>query len=84
LPDGIFSNQKSLFGEILEGLAMGVVGIFYGNLVHFTTIWYSLWPSGIFFRFGMLYQEKSGNPVFLSGVQKRIKKHEFRIVSARV
>jgi hypothetical protein len=25
-------------------------------------IWYILWPFGIFFRFGMMYQEKSGNP----------------------
>jgi hypothetical protein len=25
-------------------------------------IWYILWALGIFFRFGMLYQEKSGNP----------------------
>jgi hypothetical protein len=26
LPDGLFSNQKYQFGEILEGLAMEVVG----------------------------------------------------------
>jgi hypothetical protein len=31
--------------------------IFYGHLVHFVAIWYIL-P-----RFGMLYREKSGNPV---------------------
>jgi hypothetical protein len=36
LPDGLFSNQKSKFGQILEGLAMEDVGIFYGHLVHFT------------------------------------------------
>jgi hypothetical protein len=30
--------------------------IFYGHLVDFVVIWY------IFPRFGMLYQEKSGNP----------------------
>jgi hypothetical protein len=30
LPDGLFSNQKSKFGKILEGLAMKV-----GHLVHF-------------------------------------------------
>jgi hypothetical protein len=47
LPDGIFSNQKSQFGKILESLAMEEVdfrsilsilrpnGIFYGHLVHF-------------------------------------------------
>jgi hypothetical protein len=28
LPDGIFSNQKSQFGLILEGLAIEDVGIF--------------------------------------------------------
>jgi hypothetical protein len=33
-------------------------GIFYGHLIHFVAIWYSI-P-----RFGMLYQEKSGNPAF--------------------
>jgi hypothetical protein len=31
-------------------------GIFCGNLEHFMIIWY------IFPRFGMLHQEKSGNP----------------------
>jgi hypothetical protein len=42
------------------------VGIFDGHLVYFTAIWYILWPLGIFnnhfLHFGMLYQEKSGNP----------------------
>jgi hypothetical protein len=45
------------------------VRTFYGHLVYFTSIWYTLWPLGIFYgqlgyfsRFGMLYQEKSGNP----------------------
>jgi hypothetical protein len=45
------------------------VGIFYGHLVHFTVFCYSLWTFGIvrgnlvyFSRFGILYQEKSGNP----------------------
>jgi hypothetical protein len=58
LPDGIFLNQKSRFGQILEGLAMEKVGIF-------MSIWSSLWPFDIFGKyfshFGMLYQEKSGN-----------------------
>jgi hypothetical protein len=50
LPDGIFSNKKSQFGDILEGLAMEDVGILwsiswpngisYGHLVHFVVIWY--------------------------------------------
>jgi hypothetical protein len=51
------------------GTVMEYVGIFYRHLAHFTGIWYMLWPFGIFygyfvyfFRFGMLYQEKSGNP----------------------
>jgi hypothetical protein len=68
LPDGIFSNQKSQFGKILEGLAMEDVGIFNDHLVQFTVIWYILWPFGrfmviwhIFSCFGMLHQ-KSGNP----------------------
>jgi hypothetical protein len=38
LPDGIFSNQKSQFGYILEGLAMEDVGILYGHLVFFVVI----------------------------------------------
>jgi hypothetical protein len=41
LPDGIFSNRKSQFGSILEGLRLENIGmyilwqflIFYGNLV---------------------------------------------------
>jgi hypothetical protein len=55
---------------------MGNLGIFYGHLVYFTAIGNILWPFGIFCghleyfvviwyispRFGILYQEKSGNP----------------------
>jgi hypothetical protein len=44
-------------------------GKFYGHLKYFTGIWYILWPFGnvvaiwyIFPRFGILCQEKSGNP----------------------
>jgi hypothetical protein len=69
LSDGLFSNQKSKFGKILEGLEMQDVGIFYGHLVHFTVFCYILLTFGIvcgnlvyFYRFGILYQEKSGNP----------------------
>jgi hypothetical protein len=43
--------------------------IFYGHLEYFTVIWYILWPFGnvvviwySFPRFGILCQEKSGNP----------------------
>jgi hypothetical protein len=70
LADGTFSNQKSRFGKILEFFAMKDVGIsnahlvyfwlfgiFCGHFVHFMVIWY------IFFRFGMLQKEKSGNSV---------------------
>jgi hypothetical protein len=38
-------------------------GTFCGHLVYFVAIWDISWLFGIFFpRFGMLYQEKSGNP----------------------
>jgi hypothetical protein len=47
------------------------VGIFYVLLVHFTVFSYILWTSGIvrgnlvfFSRFGILYEEKSGNPAY--------------------
>jgi hypothetical protein len=40
------------------------VGIFYGNLVNFMVILvYFVLILVYFSRFGMLYQEKSGNPV---------------------
>jgi hypothetical protein len=39
LPDGLLSNQKSKFGEILEGLRSENVDMFYGNLEYFTDIW---------------------------------------------
>jgi hypothetical protein len=46
------------------------VGIFYGHLKYITAIWYILWPFDklviiwyISPRLGILYQEKSGNPV---------------------
>jgi hypothetical protein len=40
------------------------VGKFYGCLVCFVAISYIFWPFWyIFYRFGMLCHEKSGNPV---------------------
>jgi hypothetical protein len=48
LQDGIFSNQKSLFGYILEIFGIGNVGIFCGHLEYFSTIWYVSCPFGIF------------------------------------
>jgi hypothetical protein len=47
LPDGLFSNQKSQFGLILQGLAMENLGIFYDHLVYFTAIGNILWSFGI-------------------------------------
>jgi hypothetical protein len=38
LPDGIFSNPKSQFGCILEGLRIENVVTFYGHLEYFTAI----------------------------------------------
>jgi hypothetical protein len=38
LPDGLFSNQKSRFGNILEGLGMENDAIFYYNLEYFKAI----------------------------------------------
>jgi hypothetical protein len=50
LPDGLFSNQKSKVGEILEGLAMRDAGYilwilapFYGLLLYFIDTWNSSW-----------------------------------------
>jgi hypothetical protein len=40
LPDGILSNKKSKFGEILEGRAMEDFGIFLVPLVDITATWY--------------------------------------------
>jgi hypothetical protein len=39
VPDGLFSYPKSQFGYILMGLGMENVGIFYGHLEYFTSIW---------------------------------------------
>jgi hypothetical protein len=49
----------------LEGLALEDGGTFYGHLVHFAVFCYILWTFdnlAYFSRFGILYQEKSGNP----------------------
>jgi hypothetical protein len=62
LPDGIFSNQESQFGQILEGLGMKKVDKFNGHLEYITAIRYILRQfcnlcSGnlvYFLRFGIL------------------------------
>jgi hypothetical protein len=69
LPDGLFSNQKSQFGYILEGLKLENVYIICGHSEYFTGIWDILRPFGTFCvrlvhfsGFGIMFQEKSGNP----------------------
>jgi hypothetical protein len=42
------------------------IGTFYGNLVYFIAIWY------IFSLFGILYQEKFGNPGWNLCISKNI------------
>jgi hypothetical protein len=42
-----FSNQKSQFGKILEGLGMEDVSLFYSYFVYVTAIWYILRSFGI-------------------------------------
>jgi hypothetical protein len=39
LPDGLFSNQKSQFGEFFQVLGLKIVKIVYGHLKSFTDIW---------------------------------------------
>jgi hypothetical protein len=71
LPDGILSYQMSQFWYTFEGLDMENVGMryiwpfytFYRNLVVFIKLWYLVVIWYIYRRFGMIYLEKSGNPV---------------------
>jgi hypothetical protein len=67
----------------LEGLAIENLGIFYDHLVYFTAIGnifghlvYFVVILYIFPRFGILYQEKSGNPVAESFVKGHFEKVE--------
>jgi hypothetical protein len=46
LPDGVFSHQKSQFGQFFEGLKMEKIGVFYDLLEYITDVWYILWPCG--------------------------------------
>jgi hypothetical protein len=69
------NRNLGTFGRILQWKMFGVCilwtfglcffrpfNIFYGHLVYFGLIWY------IFPRFGILYQEKSGNPDLHSAI----------------
>jgi hypothetical protein len=40
-------------------------------------IWSILWSFGIFFRFGILQQEKSGNPDQMNGEREKTKMDTF-------
>jgi hypothetical protein len=66
LPDGIFSNQNTRFGQVLVGLAKQNFGIFMNIWVYFTALWYTyivviwyiLWLFGIFFAFWYVVARK--------------------------
>jgi hypothetical protein len=70
-PFGIFYGHLVYFMVIWY--ILWSLGIFYGHLLYFMVTWYILWSLGIFYghlvllynlpRFGILYQEKSSNPV---------------------
>jgi hypothetical protein len=67
-----FWNQKLQFGQNLEGLRWENVAIFCSHLESFMNIWDILWPFGTFCvhlvpfsGFGIMRQEKSGNPVLV-------------------
>jgi hypothetical protein len=69
LPDGLFSHQTASFGTFWKAFEWKVFDIFNDHLVHFVAICYILRNFGIFCghflyypNFGILYQEKSGNP----------------------
>jgi hypothetical protein len=47
LPDGLYLNQKSTLGDILEGLGMENVVKLYDHFEYFTAMWYILWQFGI-------------------------------------
>jgi hypothetical protein len=82
LPDGIFSYQKAQFWYTFRRTWNGKYwyilwpfGIFYGHVEFLIAIWYIL--CSIFPRFGMLQQQKSGNPGFY--LEGRSTNPEFRM-----
>jgi hypothetical protein len=64
---GIFYGHLVYFMAIWSILLL--LEIFYAHLVHFVVIWY------IFPRFGILYQEKSGNPAYNHKLYQRAIKY---------
>jgi hypothetical protein len=69
LQDGIFSNQNYNLGKFSRVLQWKMLVYVMAQVVYFTAIWYILWKISAlyghlvyFSHFGMLYQEKSGNP----------------------
>jgi hypothetical protein len=59
-----------LYGHLIYFMAIWYImwpfGLFCGHLVYCVANWYILWLLHVYFlRFGMLYQEKSGNPALL-------------------
>jgi hypothetical protein len=70
LPDGKFSKRNPYLGKFWWAIEYKIL-VYYMNIMeYFTYIWYILWPIGnivviwyIFYRFGILCQDKSGNPV---------------------
>jgi hypothetical protein len=67
LPDGIFSNQKSRFGQILEGLEMYKnAGIFNGYLEYIMAIWYIPGPFGNLEVIWYILTRKIWQPRFFS------------------
>jgi hypothetical protein len=74
LPDGLFSNQKSQFGYILEGLE---IGIFYGHLeydthlVYLKDILYIFWSFGTFFPFWYVVPRKIWQPCLTDAAPRK-------------
>jgi hypothetical protein len=65
----VFETKKSQFGSILEGLGLENIDIFNGRYEYFTGIWDIFYHFVHFMSFGTFYsgfgimcQEKSGNP----------------------
>jgi hypothetical protein len=89
LPDGLFSNQKiPIWVNILEGLSLENVYIYicYGHLEYFTAIWdigdhlvHFVFIRNIFSGFDIVYQEKSGNPVYRTFISREVRRGKQRL-----